>query len=140
MRRCQTAIGHPRACAEVEVRERNIATTERMPMVGEDLVLGVVKCTAVAEASNLPWSAGLVRLHDTVIAHVREGQGLCSTEPMRPRYKANAVHLGGIPHPAREEHAVADTGDRELERLEEAIQSLLRRPARHSPYGTVTRR
>ena len=62
--------------------EHHFSASERMPMVRKDIVLGVMKFTSVAEASDTPGTPWFARLHDLVVAHVSEGQELWSMESL----------------------------------------------------------
>ena len=103
-------------------------------------MLGIVERAPIALATDLPQVTQVARLNDLIVADEGKRQKLRRVEPLRGLRHPEHVCLRGVPDSAREEDAVAQTGERPLERLDKAIQGLLRRAPRHRRYGTVTRR
>lgn len=95
---------------------------------------------AVGRPGHPPRAAWIARVYNSVVADEGEGEKLRSPDPLQSLGEAKAMHLGRVTHAAGQEHTIAHAGNRSLERLDEAIQGLLRRAARHRYYGTVTRR
>ncbi len=78
-----------------------------MPMVGENLMLGIVERAPVALAPDLPRGTRVARLNDLIVAREDDGQELRRLKALRSPREAKAVHLGGTTDPAGQKHAVA---------------------------------